>query len=128
MNDLTWTPEMIADACEKAAETLEGHWTKGSWHTRDNGEDAYCLEGGLAAAVGLKPSMMSAHGNRMALLECPVYQAVVDTLNARYGHGVKVYDTQTPDLTDFNDAHIRTEQEVLDVLHETAKRVLGVES
>ena len=120
------TNEEIAEACEDAADLLEGHWVRGSWYTdeeeSETGTWAYCIEGGLAAALNLDTITDGDDWTRELLTTCPVYQAVLDTLNdpddPHYGRG---------DLPNWNDVEGRTEQEVLDLLRATAKRVLGVE-
>lgn len=115
---IPWTPQEIAEACEVTADLLEGHWTKGSWIRVDEGNVTYCVEGALAAALGIEARWL-AEGSpaRDLLAACPVYKAVLDT--ARDGR-------YSPDLAHWNDTVANTEQQVLDVLHATAKRVLGV--
>ncbi len=130
--------EQIAESCEDAADLLEGHWNQGHWFLSD--EDApdenytYCVEGALAAVLGLDITNME-DTDRLELLNCPVYDAVLETINKKafqtlldagykgsyepsYGEG---------DLPNWNDSDGRTEQEVVDILRATAKRVLGVE-
>jgi hypothetical protein len=130
MNDSMWiwnnrpmTNEDIAETCEATASLLEGHWTKGSWYTETNGYQTYCVEGALAAALGLDPTTMSEadESSRSLLRDCPVYEAVCDTINEG-----EAPDWHVTDLPGWNDTDHRTEQEVLDILHATAKRVLGV--
>lgn len=140
--DLTkMTNEEIAEACEDAADMVEGHWIKGAWfqsnyddETQDTENWGYCLEGGLAAALGLDIIEEAEDSARFQLMSCPVYDAVLETLNLRifeqlvdagaseadlprawYGEG---------DLPNWNDSDGRTEQEVVDLLRQTAKRVL----
>jgi hypothetical protein len=133
--------EQIAASCEDAADLLEGHWMQGEWYQNIYADDdvdepsgyAYCLEGGLAAALGMTISGME-DKERKELLSCSVYNAVLETVNRHvwqkevdagnikedeyrewYGIG---------DLPNWNDAEGRTEQEVIDLLRKTAKRVL----
>lgn len=133
--------EMVAEACEDAADLLEGHWVQGEWYQSLYAEDdideptgyAYCLEGGLAAALGLDISDMEDR-DRIELMACPVYTAVLETLN----HNIRkqlidagASEADTPeawygegDLPNWNDVDGRSEQEVVDLLRATAKRVL----
>lgn len=125
--DRTMTPQDIADSCELAAETLEGHWTQGNWYanvpTDDGYEQFYCLEGGLAAALGLDAKALDCDTRERAHLRtCPVYEAVLDTLALQYPEWDGADEVAT-----WNDTGGRTMAEVLDLLHTTAKRVLGVE-
>lgn len=135
MSDIkNMTPQEVADSCEDAAAILEGNWTKGSWY--DSQEQTYCVEGALAAALGLDLGDVADNGDdRQRLFACPVYAAVRQTIIER------IIDTYDPEYVDaevraveddglpyWNDQDIREEQEVLDVLHATAKRVLGVEA
>jgi hypothetical protein len=133
--------ELVAEACEDAADLLEGHWVQGEWYITDSYIDeqtgdetenwGYCLEGGLAAALGLDICDME-DTNRLEMINCPVYTAVLETINQQahqelldrgfsgeyqpsYGEG---------DLPNWNDRDGRTEQEVVDLLRATAKRVL----
>lgn len=140
-----WTPEQIAEACENTAAILEGHWQRGEWFSeRRDGTFTYCIEGAMAAMLGLDLSAV-ATGSRDALYDCPVYDAICETLTQRR----VTYHTWEPDtgvctcgdegclmacsnfgrgsLPGWNDEMAKDEQEVLDVLHATAKRVLGVE-
>lgn len=126
----TLTPADIAEACELAAQTLEGHWTQGNWHVtgwdgvedEEEMKDFYCLEGGLAAALGMDATRLDSDSYARSLLrECPVYCAVQDTLHDRDGSW-----RPDLDLASWNDHGQRTQQQVLDILHATAKRVLGV--
>lgn len=122
------TPEEIAEACEKTAEVLEGQWTQGDWYTPpyldrvgDRHPAAFCIEGALAAVVGLEAIHMQRERREVeALRNCAVYRAVRDTIREQ-GE-----DEWIESLPGWNDAPGRTEQQVLDVLHATAKRVLGV--
>jgi len=134
-----WTPEEIAESCEATADLLEdGHWTRGSWiratdtttgdyydmtdATGVETEDfvvTYCIEGAMAAVLGLDlNSMAEGSSERDLLMECPVYDAVLTTINDDTYHGC--------DLMGWNDSEGREESEVVDVLRRTAKRVLGV--
>lgn len=115
-----WTPEEIAASCEEAAAVLEGHWIQGSWivDTYAPKVRRYCVEGGMAAALGLHVQQKADH-DRALLVTCPVYAAVLATAREQEDQPVR-------DLVHFNDYHSRTEQQVLDLLHDTAKRVLGV--
>lgn len=126
----TLTPEEIAASLEEAADILEGNWCQSSWITTDEATDKVyrCVEGGLAAALGLDVhDIEGVSWERRKLTTCPVYNAVLDTLNAEYE---KEYDDEGGfrELTDWNDDGSREEQDVLDLLHRTAKRVLGVEA
>lgn len=126
------TPEQIAETCEVAAARLEHRWTTGSWFTTgvaENGteDNIYmCVEGALIAALWGVPfeaiNMDGEPNQRVALTTCPVYDAVLDTVN-REANEYGRYDG----LASWNDSDDRTEQEVLDILHRTAKRVLGVD-
>ena len=130
--DQKMRPEEIAEACEDAADILEGHWCQGDWYLRDgiNGDKAdgpaYCVEGAIAAAIGIDmdsvydASDFSDSGKRDVLTSCPAWRAVYDTLN----EGQEPEDLE--DLPNFNDTDGRVETEVLDLLRATAKRVLGV--
>lgn len=137
----TLTNEQIAESCEDAADLLEGHWMQGEWYQNIYAEDdvdepsgyAYCLEGGLAAALGVSISGME-DKERKELLSCPVYDAVLETLNHQIHEtmvdaGMKKADEpstwyDTGELPNWNDAEGRSEQEVIDLLRKTAKRVL----
>ena len=130
------TPEEIADACEIAASVLEGHWIRGSWHTYLDNDGVqhdtafFCVEGGLAAALGLDASDVEGSSyERMKLITCPVHDAVRETLRLRRAGevGDTPFGLDADSVTQWNDQPERTEQEVLDILHATAKRVLGVE-
>jgi hypothetical protein len=130
LRDQPRTPEAIADACEEAAALLEGQWMQGDWYSPpwmdrhgDRHSAAYCVEGALAAVLGMEVATMhQQRGQEMVQFRnCAVYRAVRDTIRERPSYDE--YDHLPP----WNDAAGRTEQEVLDVLHETAKRVLGVE-
>lgn len=143
--DLTkMTNEEIAEACEDAADMVEGHWVKGHWFQSESDEDdddgdphtwGYCLEGGLAAALGLDIIEESEDCARLELINCPVYDAVLETLNhqvfeQRRDAGYLEADAEyvpsfgEGDLPNWNDNDERTEQEVVDLLRKTAKRVL----
>jgi len=112
-----WTPEEIAEACEKTAEVLQGHWMRGEWYEPSG---SYCIEGALAAVLGFNPQDLKDDGNqREFLFSCPVYQEVKDTIDHIPGMDCR-------SMTGWNDEEAKNEQEVLDVLHRTAKRVLGV--
>jgi hypothetical protein len=128
--------EEIADACEIAASVLEGHWVRGAWFTYHDGDGVqhdtalYCVEGGLAAALGLDASDVEGSSfERMKLITCPVHDAVRETLRLRRAGevGDTAFGLDPDSVTHWNDQPERTEQEVLDILHATAKRVLGVE-
>ena len=133
--------EEIAEACEDAADMLEGHWVQGEWFISDFDDEteeteqwAYCMEGGLAAALGLDYITDMEDSTRDELLQCPVYDAVLVTLNQKMRQqlidaGASEADLPHAwfgdgDLPNWNDRDGRTEQEVLDVLRATAKRVL----
>lgn len=135
--------EQIAEACEDAADLLEGHWVQGEWFVSDEDVDdepeawAYCLEGGLAAALGLDIITEAEDWTRQLLLSCPVYNAVLETVNHKIREQLVdagQMDADVPprdwygegDLPNWNDSDGRTEQEVVDILRATAKRVLGV--
>ena len=122
------TAEDIADSCERAAELIEGNWCQGSWLNENR---RMCIEGGLIAALGLELDGVKGDSTeRQILLDCPVYSAVTDTLNeqiARGGDGEYRRWYDNGELPTWNDQDERTEQDVLDLLHATAKRVLGVE-
>jgi hypothetical protein len=137
--DLTkMTNEEIAEACEDAADMLEGHWVKGHWFTSEDDDEnetwAYCLEGGLAAALGLDIIEEAEDTTRSELINCPVYDAVLKTLNQQIREqmidaGASEADTPHEwygegDLPNWNDTEDRSEQEVVDLLRKTAKRVL----
>jgi hypothetical protein len=117
----TMTNEEVAEVCEVTADLLEGHWTQSAWFVYgQDGTQFYCLEGGLAAALGLDVTLMDGDTSvRNVLHDCPVYNAVMDTINE-----------EEPDEWDavpsWNDYGNRTESEVIDLLRTTAKRVLGV--
>ena len=132
--------ELIAEACEDAADMLEGHWIQGNWYLSaedSEGEPenwAYCLEGGLAAALGLDIIEEAEDSARDTLIRCPVYDAVLVTLNKQIREQLidgGMSEEETPhlwygegDLPNWNDSEGRTEQEVVDLLRKTAKRVL----
>jgi hypothetical protein len=122
------TADDIADSCEKAAELIEGNWCQGAWLNENR---RMCIEGGLIAALGLEVDDVKGDSTeRQILLDCPVYSAVTETLNEQIsrdsdGEYQRWYDDG--DLPNWNDASERTEQDVLDLLHATAKRVLGVQ-
>lgn len=137
--------EEIAEACEDAADMLEGHWVQGEWFISDFDDEteeteqwAYCMEGGLAAALGLDYITDMEDSTRDELLRCPVYDAVLVTLNKQMRQQLidaGASEADLPhlwfgegDLPNWNDRDGRTEQEVLDLLRATAKRVLGVEA
>lgn len=140
----TLTNEQIAESCEDAADLLEGHWIQGEWYQslyEDGDIDdptgwGYCLEGGLAAALGKNIQGME-DAERKELLSCPVYDAVLTTLNHQiHDHFVDagVTDEDQPrqwyttgELPNWNDSEDRSEQEVIDLLRKTAKRVLTEE-
>lgn len=135
-----WTKEEIADACEITAEILEGHWLSGNWHDElpkpdpdHPGEtvmwDFYCIEGGMGVALGLDVNDLAKDESdlRKQLIQCPFYEAVRETLN------IQVRDAENEnnyyeegELPEWNDNYA-DQQKVLDLLHATAKRVLGVE-
>lgn len=129
--DQKMTNQDIADTCEATAALLEGNWTKGSWY--DKTAETYCIEGALAAALNLDIGLVADGAHERELLRtCPVYDAVMQTVAEQ----IEDLDDGDPEMTRlisddglplWNDADERTEQEVLDVLHATAKRVLGVE-
>jgi hypothetical protein len=138
-----WTPEQIAEACENTAAILEGHWQRGYWYEEHPTGNLYCIEGALAAMLGLDLSAV-ATGSRDALYDCPVYDAICDTLQQKASEHTWQRDTGVctcgdevcpmacthfghGSLPGWNDEIAKDEQEVLDVLHATAKRVLGVE-
>jgi hypothetical protein len=125
----TMTPERIADTCEDAAELVETGWEQGEWYspeyTNRLGQKwpaRYCVEGALAAALGFDVATLRHDVGVRELRTCDVYREVAATVKRRYpGMAVGAY------LPGWNDAPDTVKQEVLDVLHETAKRVLGVE-
>lgn len=140
------TNEEIAASCEDAADLLEGHWIQGDWSSYTiEGEDEggettvifYCVEGALAAALGIYNIANMEDRDRKELLTCPVYTAVVETLNHQIHDELLdagVTEADQPhewygvgELPNWNDSDGRTEQEVVDLLRKTAKRVLGVE-
>jgi hypothetical protein len=130
------TEEEIAEACEDAAELLEGHWTTGAWFSSwdeydEQGSEverwSYCIEGAMAAAIGLDAADMEANSDqRGKLLTCPVYSAVLDTLNQRAKREDWDERWGMGDLPGWNDNGWGSEQNALDLLHETAKRMRGV--
>ena len=121
---------------------VEGHWIQGNWFVYSEEEDdagnpekwAYCVEGGLAAALGLDTIEDAEDSTRDMLIRCPVYYAVLKTLNQQIREqlidaGASEADTPHAwygegDLPNWNDSDGRTEQEVVDLLRATAKRVL----
>ena len=82
------TPEAIAEACEQTAEVLEGQWTQGDWYTPpfmdrsgDRHPATYCVEGALAAVLGIEAVNMQRNSRDVtALRNCAVYRAVRDTI------------------------------------------------
>jgi len=122
------TNEEVAESCEDAADLLEGAWTKGAWRNEEaGGRITYCIEGALAAALGLETFGMDGDSDiRRELLDCPVYAAVCETILARDADYEPENDGIGGWLPGWNDAELREEQEVLDALRATAKRVLGV--
>lgn len=122
------TAEEIAETCEVTASLLEGNWTQGMWLS-DSGR--MCIEGALAASFGWNADLEGHQNDREVLQECEVYDAIRETINQNY-----MRDCEDPEngymyvspgeLPSWNDNDYRTEQEVLDVLHQTAKRVMGV--
>lgn len=134
------TNEEIAESCEDAADLLEGHWIQGDWNSYVMKEEDgpvitfYCVEGALAAALGMSISGMEDH-ERKELLACPVYDAVLETLNHQIHQELVDAGHRTGDepsdwydkgeLPNWNDSEERTEQQVVDLLRKTAKRVLG---
>lgn len=138
-NNRDMTNEDIADSCEDAAALLEGHWIRGDWYTTygdpASPEVSYCVEGALAAALGLDAqSMGHDRDERILLRTCPVYDAVQQTVIERIiatedeNVDQAIHFIEDDGLPYWNDQDWRQEQEVLDVLHATAKRVLGVEA
>ena len=138
-NNKHMTNEDIANSCEDAAALLEGHWIRGDWYTTygdpASPEASYCVEGALAAALGLDVQSMSNDVEERKLLRaCPVYAAVQQTVIERViateddDVDVAIRFIEDDGLPYWNDQDWRQEQEVLDVLHATAKRVLGVEA
>jgi hypothetical protein len=133
-NNRDMTPEDIANSCEDAAAILEGNWIRGQWY--DPMQASYCVEGALAAALGLDiEGVINNTGDRELLRKCPVYTAVQQTVIDRIilitddeYIDAEVHAVEDDGLPYWNDQDGRVEQEVLDVLHATAKRVLGVEA
>lgn len=123
------TPEEIAESCERAADLLEGHWTAEAWHREVEGVQFYCVEGGLAAVFGVQPKSLGLNRVlRAELINCPVYTAVQETLELSEKVQQHIEDGLIDDdalLAEWND-NVADEQEVLDTLRATAKRVLGV--
>jgi len=116
----TMTNQDIAWACEDAADLLDGHWIQGAWWSEATG--SMCIEGGIAAALGLEPMDLQDDSNQRDLLHgCPVYDAVVETVNLDIDIR---YDDPIGELPNWNDADGRTMDEITDVLRRTAKRVL----
>ena len=119
---------------------IEGHWVQGTWFTYEEDDDgegehwAYCIEGALGAALGLDAITEPEDWQRNLLIQCPVYNAVLETLNRDMHQllvdaGHRKGDQYLPcfgegDLPNWNDNDERREQEVLDLLRATAKRVL----
>lgn len=127
------TPQEIADTCESTAALLEGNWARGHWW--DEMQGTYCIEGALAAALDLNVTELSDNPDeRNLLMSCPVYTAVMETVIERIvATGETESETeyairQVEDdgLPWWNDRDERSEDDVLDILHTTAKRVLGV--
>ena len=126
------TPQEIADTCETTAAILEGNWIRGTWWDAD--KQAYCIEGALAAALQMDPIDMADNGHeRNVLQSCPVYTAVMRTVIEQIiateddeDVDAAVQSVEDDGLPWWNDRDYRTEQEVVDILHLTAKRVLGV--
>jgi len=129
----TLTPDEIAASCEEAAALIEGHWTKGAW-VDDEPEDglAYCMEGALAAVLGFDPTLLSIKPTERLLLQsCPAYRAVQKTIEQRMTATFAAWNDESEwpsgeSIAGWNDDYAENEQQVVDVLHETAKRVLGV--
>ena len=114
------TNEDIAEACDAAADLLEGHWIQGTWvMTLDDGKAGYCLEGGLAAALGMNANLDDDINAKELLHGCPVYDAV-------YGTICEMEPDEWEAIPSWNDLGSREESEVIDLLRTTAKRVLGV--
>ena len=130
--DKPMTPEDIADTCEATAAILEGNWMRGEWY--NHAQQTYCIEGALAAALGIDVDAVTNDARERRLLRtCPVYAAVSKTVIERIiatedeDVDASIRMVEDDGLPFWNDQDWRQEQEVLDVLHETAKRVLGVE-
>ena len=123
LRSIEWTPEEIAESCWLAADILRGHWTQSTWYAPAVEEDGtrtvrFCLEGGLAVALGLDARLMQHSPEyRKVLASCPVRLAVQETIRL---------DGNTSYIPGWNDEGGRTEEQVLDILERTAKRVLGV--
>lgn len=127
------TPEEVADTCEETAALLEGHWGQGDWHypsfthkTPDGGRattvERWCVEGALGAVIGFDLGRNSTIEQTNDFRNCQVYRAIRDTIREEFpGYGEFAH------LPSWNDDPNRTEQQVLDILHRTAKRVQGVE-
>ncbi len=112
------TNEEIAEACTTAADLLEGRWAQGFWYAP--AEHTMCIEGALGAALGLNVENMDGDSYvRDTLYVCEVHDAVMETLHQK---GPGDWDS----LPTWNDKQDRTEQDALDLLRATAKRVLGV--
>ena len=118
------SPETIADVCEETAALLEGQWTKGRWRWGIGaGNYSYCLEGGLMVTLGVNIYEAELdHHLREKVFDSPVIGAIKEVLMEQCEDFNPAHR-----LAGWNDEDETTEQDVLDLLHATAKHVLGVE-
>jgi len=86
----------------------------------------------IADALEMDPVLVEDGGDeRTKLRTCPVYAAVMKTVIERLIETDDDSDNSIREVEDdglpwWNDRDERTEDEVLDILHTTAKRILGV--
>lgn len=97
---------LTSDVLNRAADLIEERgWAKGAAGWGRSGENApLCLEGGIAAALGLSLGDSDADAE---FRTCPAYVAVSTYLDMTYAY-------------DFNDAPYRTASEVIEVLRACA--------
>lgn len=132
LDDITeLTVDQIIEALEAARDHVRAGWTTGTWFTYDaEGIFRVCLEGALIAALwGIPENEVGSEttpSHHDDLLACPVYGAVIDTLNIdsyvdEYGERVNSWDS----AAEYNDNDGRTDKEIDDLLTDTIKRLRG---
>lgn len=110
-----------SEVLDKAADLIEERgWRQGEgWiSTRTRDDSTLCLEGGVMAALGLRPEFVTAH-SLQPLLGCPAYAAVADYLDLDHGFHDDIPEPREP-LYRWNDRKSRTATEVLEVLRAAA--------
>lgn len=116
-----------SDTLNMAADLIERDgWTQGApgWDAAEGSSPALCIEGGIAAAMGIHIDVgddpACGPAGIQVLWACPAYNAVADYLGCGLSGGTYLENYNCRSVWRWNDVPDRTAAEVVEVLRATA--------